>query len=71
MCWWLKNLFPLQGYSRSTEGTCNGGGGFFGFGPSGRENANGVDLNRDFPKQYEDKSKQGEALFQGRQPETR
>jgi murein tripeptide amidase MpaA len=60
------------GYSRSQEGTCSGGGGgFFGFGgASGRENANRVDLNRDFPKQYEDREKKGEALFQGRQPET-
>ncbi len=60
----------MAGFSRSTEGQCQSGGGFFGFGQGGRENANGVDLNRDFPKQYEDKGNSIEEIFQGGQPET-
>ena len=44
------------------EGVCDG------YTRSGRENANGVDLNRDFPSQWEAPSE--EVMASGRQPET-
>ena len=51
---------------------CNTFGGFNLFGKSGRENANGVDLNRDFPKQFDEPQNLNfQALSRGRQPETR
>lgn len=37
---------------------------------SGRENANHVDLNRDFPDQFDNKIRTGSNILQGRQEET-
>ena len=47
-----------DGYSISSPGcsTFGGLGGLFGFrGRSGRNNGNNVDLNRDFPKQFDER----------------
>lgn len=52
-----------DGFELAKEGDCEGN-----TKPSGRENANGVDLNRDFPDQFV--SLNGSALTDGRQPET-
>ena len=41
------------------------------FGTTGRNNANDVDLNRDFPKQFDERQDvDSEALERGRQKET-
>lgn len=62
-----------DGFSVSKEG-CGGSSflaGLARFGATGRENANRVDLNRDFPKQFDDpKNLNLRQLEQGRQPET-
>ena len=62
-----------DGYTASKPG-CNTFGGFnlFGLGgKSGRENANNVDLNRDFPKQFDERQDvDSRTLESGRQPET-
>lgn len=44
------------------EGRCDGGG------VTGRNNANDVDLNRNFPSQW--KSPSEEEMYSGREPET-
>lgn len=65
-----------DGYTASRPG-CNtnafGGFNLFGIGgKSGRENANGVDLNRDFPKQFDERQDvDRQTLERGRQPETK
>ncbi len=46
-------------------------GSLFGGGRTGRNNQNNKDLNRDFPKQFdEDQSVRFTELTRGRQPET-
>lgn len=54
-----------DGYEASQEGTCQ---------PppfrTGRQNANKVDLNRNFPDQFVVKADDDAALMRGRQPET-
>lgn len=52
-----------DGFELAKEGDCYGSSK-----PSGRENANGVDLNRNFPDQFVPLN--GSALIDGRQPET-
>ena len=63
-----------DGYSISSPGcsTFGGLGGLFGFrGRSGRNNGNNVDLNRDFPKQFDERQDvDTRTLESGRQPET-
>ncbi len=79
----MPTLNP-DGFAISREGQgpgCPSGGGgfsFFGFnvassGRTGRNNANNVDLNRDFPKRFRPGQSPGtplSSLRQGRQPET-
>lgn len=52
-----------DGFELAKEGDCDGSSK-----PSGRENANAVDLNRDFPDQFI--ALNGSVLTDGRQPET-
>lgn len=49
-------------YCHHQEGTCDG------IGPSGRENANDVDLNRNFPSQWKRLSEK--YIYSNREPET-
>jgi len=63
-----------DGYTASRPGCSSSA--FSGFnlfgGTSGRENANGVDLNRDFPKQFDERQDvDSNTLERGRQPETK
>ncbi|XP_071532744.1 carboxypeptidase D-like [Panulirus ornatus] len=51
-----------DGFEMAKEGNCNG------FGRSGRENANGVDLNRNFPSQWKLLSEK--EIYSNREPET-
>ena len=51
-----------DGFAKATPGQCTG--------VNGRYNANGKDLNRNFPT-WDDQSKTRAQLLQGRQPETR
>lgn len=44
------------------EGNCDG------YSRSGRENANGIDLNRNFPSQWKSLSEEG--MYKDREPET-
>lgn len=37
----------------------------------GRNNANGIDLNRDFPEQFDKHSVSNYSIFEGRQEETK
>ena len=64
-----------DGYEISNPGcsTFGGLGGLFGFtGRSGRNNGNNVDLNRDFPKQFDERQDvDTRTLERGRQPETK
>ena len=62
--WLMPSLNP-DGFAAGREGDC----GSMSTGGPGRENANGKDLNRNFPDQFID-GKSHEALVQGRQPET-
>jgi hypothetical protein len=62
-----------DGYTASKPGCATFGGfNLFGLGgTSGRENANSVDLNRDFPKQFDERQDvDSRTLESGRQPET-
>ncbi|QQP35658.1 Carboxypeptidase Dlike, partial [Caligus rogercresseyi] len=60
--WILPSLNP-DGYETSTEGSCSRG--------PGRSNAKNVDLNRDFPKQFDEPINVGfEQLARGRAKET-
>ncbi|KAG5333446.1 CBPD Carboxypeptidase, partial [Acromyrmex heyeri] len=57
-----------DGFEKSVEGKCESNDDF-----SGRENANHIDLNRDFPDQFEGKSNhrsKGSSILNGRQSET-
>lgn len=57
-----------DGFENSVEGKCESKGDF-----SGRENANRVDLNRDFPDQFDrrlSQIKKGMSILNGRQNET-
>ncbi|XP_014480022.1 PREDICTED: carboxypeptidase D-like [Dinoponera quadriceps] len=56
-----------DGFEKSLEGKCDSKEDF-----SGRENANHVDLNRDFPDQFERRSqlRRGNVILNGRQNET-
>merc|ERR1740131_26421 len=58
----LPTLNP-DGFETSVEGQCRNNS-------LGRKNSNGVDLNRNFPKRFEDKDKDLEQLKEGREPET-
>ena len=59
-----------DGFSRSQPG-CSAGFNLFG-GQTGRNNANNQDLNRDFPKQFDERQDLDlENLMRGRQPETK
>ncbi|XP_045503129.1 carboxypeptidase D isoform X1 [Colias croceus] len=61
----MPTLNP-DGFEASKEGSCESPNDY-----KGRNNANGIDLNRDFPDQYDkNKSNDEEYLFWGRQPET-
>uniref|UniRef100_A0A1B6CAF2 Peptidase M14 domain-containing protein n=1 Tax=Clastoptera arizonana TaxID=38151 RepID=A0A1B6CAF2_9HEMI len=59
----MPSLNP-DGFASSMEGHCDSLNDYV-----GRSNANGVDLNRDFPDQFKDKT-YNEAMFLTRQPET-
>ena len=57
-----------DGFAKSAAGC---GTRLFSFGESGRNNANGVDLNRDFPRQFDERQDVDQnSLERGRQPET-
>lgn len=62
--WLMPSLNP-DGFEAASEGHCyrKGNGG------TGRPNANGVDLNRNFPDQFRDGTDR-ESLLKNRQPET-
>ncbi|KAL2736992.1 carboxypeptidase D [Vespula squamosa] len=60
----MPSLNP-DGFEKSQEGKCDSKQDF-----SGRENANHVDLNRDFPDQFDNKIRIGSNILQGRQDET-
>ena len=70
---YLMPTMNPDGFSGSTEG-CGGFSLFSNlmkFGATGRQNANSVDLNRDFPRQFdENQNVPFEELAKGRQPET-
>lgn len=62
----IPSLNP-DGYEASQEGNCNSFNDF-----RGRNNAKGIDLNRDFPDQFDNnRSNKDSYLYDGRQPETR
>jgi len=69
----LPSMNP-DGYEKSSPGcsrALNGLFNFFGRRPSGRENARGQDLNRNFPKQFDENNNVDfRTLASGRQPET-
>ena len=68
----LPTMNP-DGFAISREGCgfLNRGLSLFTGGGTGRENANGKDLNRDFPKQFDEpQDVSNRQLEQGRQPET-
>ena len=58
----LPSLNP-DGYSLSRTGDCDNN-------RAGRNNANNVDLNRNFPKQFDEPQNDFRRLQQGREPET-
>merc|ERR1719481_2012468 len=58
----LPSLNP-DGYEISREGACDNN-------RLGRENANGVDLNRNFPRQFDEPQNDLRQLRSGREPET-
>ncbi|XP_049879390.1 carboxypeptidase D isoform X2 [Pectinophora gossypiella] len=61
----MPSLNP-DGYEASVEGNCESLPNYV-----GRNNANGVDLNRDFPDQFDTfESPLDDFLYEGRQPET-
>ncbi|XP_022120692.2 carboxypeptidase D isoform X1 [Pieris rapae] len=61
----MPSLNP-DGFEASKEGSCESLNDY-----KGRNNAKGVDLNRNFPDQFDkNKSTDDEYLFRGRQPET-
>ncbi len=63
-----------DGYENSKPGCNSNPFNFFlgGGGPSGRQNANRVDLNRDFPKQFDERQDvDSRTLENGRQAETK
>ncbi|XP_043495916.1 carboxypeptidase D-like isoform X1 [Polistes fuscatus] len=60
----MPSLNP-DGFEKSQEGKCDSKQDY-----SGRENANHVDLNRDFPDQFDNNIKIGINILQGRQDET-
>ncbi len=63
--WLMPSLNP-DGFEAADEGHCYMSGPD---GGAGRANANGRDLNRNFPDQFHDKQDR-ESLLQGREPET-
>ena len=66
----MPTLNP-DGFSRSQPGCSDAGSNIFGR-STGRYNANNHDLNRDFPKQFDEMQDLDniEDLTRGRQPET-
>merc|ERR1739848_265504 len=58
----MPSLNP-DGYEISREGDCDNN-------RLGRGNSNGKDLNRNFPRQFEDKARDLRQLRSGREPET-
>ena len=58
----LPSLNP-DGYEASQEGACDNN-------RRGRNNANNIDLNRNFPKQFDEPQNDLRRLKEGREPET-
>ena len=61
--WKWLHVHPFHGYEISVTGACDNN-------RRGRNNANNVDLNRNFPKQFDEAQHDFRQLSRGREPET-